>query len=159
VAFEKHLLVDGANVLHASPEWRALMKRDLNTARALLVQRLTIIHDTEAVRVTIVFDGRGPELVITRPSAQLTLSVLHTSAALTADDVIEQLVGRAADAAHCVVVTGDQAERRTIEATGAIWMPPADLMRWTERAEQRLSAKVTDLNLRDAREWRAPSPS
>lgn len=154
MAFEKHLLVDGANLLHAWPELRALMKRDRNAARSQFVQRLGAVHDAEQTRVTVVFDGRGDELVVERPSGHVTFSILYTPSSLTADDVIEQLVGRAADASLCHVATGDQAERQTIEATGAVWVPPADLAAWVGRAEARVASDVKGLNRANAQKWK-----
>lgn len=154
VAFEKHLFVDAANVIHAWPELRLLFKRDRDAARSLLVQRLRAVHDAESTRVTVVVDGRGPEIVIEHPSRDATLAVVYTPSSRTADDIIEQMVGRSPDASACEVATGDQAERSTIEATGAVWMPPADLLARVERAEQRLSAKVAGLNRANAQDWR-----
>jgi len=153
VAFEKHLLVDGANLLHAWPELRALLKRDREAARSQLVRRLGAVHDAEQMRVTLVFDGRGEELTVERPSGHVTFSVLHTPSSLTADDVIEQLVGKAADASLCYVATGDQAERQTIEAAGAVWVPPADLAAWLARAETRIASGVAGLNRDNQRKW------
>ena len=109
------------------------------------------------MRVTVVIDGRGREVVVEHPSRQATLTVVYTPSSLTADDVIEQMVGRSADPASCEVATGDQAERNTIEATGAVWVPPADLLARIERAEQRLSSKVTELNRANAQDWRRRS--
>ncbi|HEY9248806.1 MAG TPA: NYN domain-containing protein [Rariglobus sp.] len=157
MAFEKHLLVDAANILHARPDLRALLKRDRNAARSQLIQRLGAVHDAESVRLTVVVDGRGPEIVIEHPSRQDTLTVIYTPSSLTADDVIEQMVGRSADPSLCEVATGDQAERATIEATGAVWVPPADLLMRIERAEHRLSAKVAGLNRANAQDWRRRS--
>src|SRR5471032_1387457 len=97
MASVKHLLVDGPNILHAWPELRALLKRDRDAARSQLGQRLAAIHDAEGARVTLVFDGRGTELVVERPSQQETFTVIFTPSSLTADDVIERLVARAAD--------------------------------------------------------------
>lgn len=154
MAFEKHLLVDAANVLHAWPELRALLKRDRDAARSQLVQRLTAIHDAESMRVTIVVDGRGREIVVEHPSGQATLAVVYTPSSHTADDVIEQMVGRSADAACCEVATGDQAERATIEALGAVWVPTADLWARVERAEQRLVSRVAVVNRANAQTWR-----
>jgi predicted RNA-binding protein with PIN domain len=154
MAFEKHLLVDVANVLHAWPELRALLNHDRNAARSQLFKRIEAVHDVEQVRVTLVVDGRGRELVIEHPSGQSTLTMVYTPSSLTADDVIEQMVGRSADPTTCEVATGDQAERNTIEATGAIWVPVEELRRRIERAEQRLSAKVAGLKRVNAREWR-----
>jgi uncharacterized protein len=154
VAFEKHLLVDAANVIHAWPELRALFKRDRDAARSQLIQRATAVHDAESVRVTLVIDGRSAEIVVEHPSQQATLTVVYTPSSLTADDVIEQMVGRSADPTLCEVVTGDQAERNTIEASGAVWIPPSDLLARIERAERRVGSKVAELNRINAKEWR-----
>ena len=157
MAFEKHLLVDGANLVHAWPELRALAKRDRAAARSRLTQRLVAIHDAEQMRVTLVFDGRGGELLVERPSGHVTFSVLYTPSSLTADDVIEQLVARASDPSLCLVATGDQGERETIEAAGAVWVPPADLAAWIGRAEVRLAATVARLSRTNAQKWRQSS--
>lgn len=149
----QHLLVDAANVLHAWPETRALLKRDRASARALLIQRLLSLHDAESVRVTVVIDGRGPDLVVEHPSQQATFAVIHTPRSLSADDVIEQMVGRSAVPSACEVATGDQAQRNTIEATGAVWLPTADLLARVERAERRVQTQVSGINRTTAREW------
>jgi uncharacterized protein len=153
VAFEKHLLIDAANVIHAWPELHALMKRDRDAARSQLIQRAGAVHDAESVRVTVVIDGRGPEIVVEHPSQLATLTVIYTPSSMTADDVIEKMVGRSTDASLCEVATGDQAERSTIEAMGAVWLPPADLLARVERAERRVGSKVAELNRTNAKDW------
>lgn len=154
MAFEKHLLVDAANVAHAWPDLRTLLKRDRETARSRLVRRLEALHDAESVRVTVVIDGRGREIVIEYPSGQDTLTVVYTPSSLTADDVIEQMVGRSPMPELCEVATGDQAERNTIEALGAVWVSTADLLARVERAERRLSSKAAGLNRVTEQEWK-----
>lgn len=153
MAFPKHLLVDAANVLHAWPETRGLFKRDRDAARALLIQRLAALHDAESIRVTLVVDGRGTEITLEHPSNQSTFTVIYTPRSLTADDVIEQMVGRSAISATCEVATDDQAQRSTIEALGAIWLPTADLLARVTRAEQRLQSQVRGINRTTAQEW------
>ncbi len=154
VSFQRHLLIDGANILHAWPQLRALLKTDRDAARSQLAQRAAAIHDVEQVRVTIVHDGRGEELVIERPSQQPTFSVVYTPASLTADDVIEQMVANAADAGACVVATEDQAERETVAASGAATMRAEDLRAWIERAEARQAAAMKALQQTNEQKWR-----
>src|SRR5690606_3722394 len=127
VGATEHLLVDGSNVIHAWPELRALIKREKAVARERLIGSLLVLLPAEFARVTVVFDGRGSELVVEHPAGPDSLAVIYTPGGATADDVIEQLVGRATEPAACVVATGDQAERATIEATGAAWCSPEDL--------------------------------
>jgi predicted RNA-binding protein with PIN domain len=150
----QHLLIDGANILHAWPELRVLIRRDRNAARSQLTQRVGVIHDGEQVRVTLVFDGRGTELVVERPSGQPTFSVLYTPSALTADDVIEQLVANSSDPGDCIVATGDRAEQETVAALGARTIPPEELAAWVRRAERRQTAQVQDLQRRNTKQWR-----
>jgi len=135
-----------------------LLKGDRDAARSQLIGRVSAVHDAESVRVTVVIDGRGPDIVVEHPSKQATLTVVYTPSSMTADDVIEQMVGRSADPSQCEVATGDQAERSTIEATGAVWVPPADLLARIERAERRLGSKVAEVNRASAQEWRRRSP-
>jgi uncharacterized protein len=156
VAYEKHLLVDGANVLHAWPDLRALAARDKDAARAQLSQALRVLHDAEGWRVTLVFDGRGPELTVEQPGGDATFAHVFTPSGMTADDAIEQLVGGAADPAACTVATADRAEQQTVAALGAAWCSPDDLHIWCDRAATRQTAKFTEMNRANNRVWRRP---
>ncbi|HSY54468.1 MAG TPA: NYN domain-containing protein, partial [Opitutaceae bacterium] len=155
VAFEKHLLVDGANILHAWPDLRALAARDKDAARAQLSQTLRVLHDTEGWRVTLVFDGRGAELVVEQPGEHATFAHIFTPEALTGDDVIEQLVGNAADPAACTVATADRAEQQTVAALGAAWCSPDELRAWCDRAAVRQTGQVAEIRRSNDRKWRS----
>jgi hypothetical protein len=157
VGFDKHVLIDGANVLHAWPELRALLKRDRDAARARLSQAVRAIHDVEEARVTLVFDGRGDEIAVERPSSHDTFTHLYTPAGMTADDLIEQLVGRAAEPRSCFVVTDDRAERQTIEALGAAALSTDDLAQWVARVEQRQGVRLAERRRDNDQKWRRPS--
>jgi predicted RNA-binding protein with PIN domain len=156
VSSNRHLLVDGANILHAWPELRRLIKRDRDAARSQLTGSLAAIHDGEGMRVTIVFDGRGDQIVVEQPSRQATFSVVYTPDALTADDVIEQMVANSSEPSACVVATDDQAERETVMAAGATAIRSDELAAWVRRAGERQSAAVTALRKSNAREWQKP---
>jgi predicted RNA-binding protein with PIN domain len=151
---QTYLLVDGANVLHAWPETRALLRRDRAAARARLTHAAAAIHDAEGTRVTLVFDGSGATLSTEQPGAAVTFAIVTTPSGTTADDVIEQLVGVARAPENCVVATGDQGVRQTVTALGATWMPPDELAAWAERAERRLHARVAGLRRETDKKWR-----
>ncbi len=156
-----HLLVDGSNVLQAWPDTRALARRDREAAKALLLRRLAVLHDFGAWRVTVVFDGRGPELSVEAVGGAADFACLHTPAGATADDVIEQLVSRAAEPGACLVVTADRAERETVEAAGAASCSPEELLARIEAADTQGARAVARTNAAEARRWRtgaAPSP-
>jgi uncharacterized protein len=156
VGFEKHLLVDGSNILHAWPELRTLIKHDRDAARSRLSQALSAIHDEERVRLTLVFDGRGEDLTVEYPGTAKTFAHIYTPAGTTADDVIEQLVGQADDPGECFVATDDRAERQTIEATGASGLSAKELAAWVERVDQRQRKRLAGLKRDNEQEWRRP---
>jgi predicted RNA-binding protein with PIN domain len=156
VVVAKHLLVDGANILHAWPELRALLRRARTAAQARLVGELAAIHDGEGVRVTVVFDGSGAELELTCPGGQQTFAVVRTPTGMTADDFIERWVGRAAAAETCWVATGDVGEGRTVAALGAQWISPEDLSAWVRRAGRGVTAHVATRKRNNDRQWDAP---
>jgi predicted RNA-binding protein with PIN domain len=137
-----HLLVDGSNVLHAWPELRGLLPADRDAARSRLSGVLAALHDIEHIRLTIVFDGRGPELTVERPAGGAGFAHIHTPAGTTADEVIIQLVGKSKFPADCIVATDDRGEREAVEALGASVISTADLAGRAGRASQRQAAQV-----------------
>jgi predicted RNA-binding protein with PIN domain len=153
VGYEKHLLVDGSNILHAWPELRVLLKRDRDSARTRLSQMLTVIHDAEQIQTTLVFDGRGAELVVEYPNDIKTFRHIFTPSGTTADDVIEQLVGQTVAPSTCIVATDDRAERQTIEASGAASISAEELASWVERAERRQRTQITSLLKENKKNW------
>ena len=155
VEFEKHLLVDGYNIAHAWPELRrVLMTEGRDVARAKLVERVRVLHDFERMRVSVVFDGRGAEIAIERPTPHATFSILYTPGGMTADDLIEQLAVQAAKPADVFVATADQAERDTVEAHGAQVISPEQLAEWVERVGRAQSVAVEEHSKRTATEWK-----
>lgn len=153
--FEKHLLVDGYNIAHAWPELRrVLMTEGRDVARAQLVERLRVLHDFERMRVSVVFDGRGAEIAIERPTPHATFSILYTPGGMTADDLIEQLAVQASNPANVFVATADQAERDTVEAHGAQVLSPEQLAEWVERVGRAQSVAVEEHGKRTEKEWK-----
>ncbi|MFT3870576.1 MAG: NYN domain-containing protein [Nibricoccus sp.] len=154
VGYEKHLLIDGSNILHAWPELRLLLRRERDVAREKLLQIVRILHDAEQVRLTVVFDGRGSELVVEHPGDATTFSLVFTPTGMTADDAIEQLVGKAADAAVCLVATDDCAERQTIEAVGATGLSAEELRAWVTRTEQHQQTQLASQRRKNETIWK-----
>jgi predicted RNA-binding protein with PIN domain len=149
-----HLLVDGSNVVQAWADTRVLAKRDREAAKALLIRRVGVLRDFLGWRVTVVFDGRGKDLNIEAVGSAVDFACVHTPAGATADDVIEQLVARAAEPGACLVATADQAERATVEATGAAWCSPEELARRIDAVDTRKARAVSRGNAAAERDWR-----
>lgn len=149
-----HLLIDGSNVMQAWPDTRALSRRDREAAKALLLRRVAVLRDFTGWRVTVVFDGRGEELSVEAIGDAADFACVHTPAGATADDIIEQLVGRSNSPGSCLVATADQAERSTVEAAGAAWCSPEDLARRIETADTRGARAVARENAASEKKWR-----
>jgi predicted RNA-binding protein with PIN domain len=139
----KHLLVDGSNVVYAWPELRqALQKEGRDVARGRLVEQLRVLHDFERLRVSVVFDGRGAEIAVERPTHHTAFSVVYSPAGMTADDVIEQLTAQGVKSGPVVVATADSAERAMVESLGAEVLSPDQLQAWVERVGRAQSDAV-----------------
>ncbi len=156
--FERHLLVDGSNIMHAWPDLRTLLKRDRDAARSRLSAALSVLHDAEHLRVSLVFDGRGPEMLVERPSGHVTFSHVYTPAGTTADQVIEGIVGRSGRPGACVVATDDRAERNAVEALGGSAVSSEDLASWVSRAGGRQRARVEERRRDNEAAWSRPRP-
>ncbi|MGA2052791.1 MAG: NYN domain-containing protein [Opitutales bacterium] len=90
---DRHLLIDAYNVIHAWPQLRAaLIEFGPDAARAQLADAVRPLHDVAGWRVSLVFDGKGDDLVIERPGPELTFSYVYGPRGLTADAIIEQVV-------------------------------------------------------------------
>ncbi len=153
-AAPRHLLIDGYNVIHAIPDLKACLGEGVEAARARLVSWVSGLHDIEGIRVTVVFDGRGDDVEIERPSGDLTLSVLYSPRGISADGVIEQLVGTAVTPGNIQVVTRDNLVRETIRALGAEPLTPGDLRDWVERCERKVARELRQRRTGIERAWR-----
>jgi predicted RNA-binding protein with PIN domain len=120
------LIIDGYNVLHTQPHLAKLMRSDMEQARHQLVRQLEAAALAMADQVTLVFDGRerGRDDTLSRPRFE----VVYASEELSADGLIERLVGRAAAPERICVVTSDTLEQRTVSGSGAHTMGAHEFM-------------------------------
>lgn len=112
-------MVDGYSVLHTWPQLQQLVGRSLQHRREALVQVLHQYADHSGRRVTVVFDGYAAKHKPETGDWPGGVEVRFSDPGKTADDVIERLVGEAADPAEILVVTSDNHERQTVETLGA----------------------------------------
>ena len=144
----RYLLVDGHSVIFSWPELRALHQRDRSRARLQLQKQLQALHDTTSWGITLVYDGtigtqpeRGPKDMV----------VLYSQAHQTADSIIERLVGQVENRAQITVVTADEAEKRTVEAMGALTASPEWLS--SELNTQQFEWQKTIRNIGKREQW------
>ena len=154
----EHLLIDGYNLVHALPESReALSSSGIEAARQQLASMVRIIHDFEGIRTTIVFDGKGSDIEIERPSGQLTFSFLYSPAAMTADAVIEQLVQASPAPQRITVASGDNMVRQSTSAAGAFTIGPGDLADWVRSCQIRQCEMLKRRSEEISKNWRRKS--
>jgi predicted RNA-binding protein with PIN domain len=169
---DRHLLVDAYNVIHAWPELRAaLLNHGPDAARAQLADALRPIHDVAGWRVSLVFDGKGSDLVIERPGPELTFSYVYGSAGLTADAVIEQVVtnstlsaqedrrprSRRREPPELVVATRDNLLGEATAACGARTLSPDGLRDWVRSLADQQTRTLLTRQRRAARDWQSGS--
>jgi predicted RNA-binding protein with PIN domain len=117
----RDLIVDGYNVLHAVPRYRALMDADLSVARDRLVDDVASFAAGE-YRAIVVFDGAG--LPGASPEREVGgVRVAYSPAGVDADTVIEGLARSARDEGRqAVVVTSDATTQWTVIGGGVVRM-------------------------------------
>ncbi len=118
-----------------------------------LIEAVQVIHDSEEIRVSLVLDGRGESITVERPSKVLTFSLLYTPDGMTADDLIEQMVGQSETPENFLVVTQDNQERLTVESSGGVTMSPKELDRWIKRCRIKQSERVNKISNQVEKEW------
>ena len=150
----RHLLVDGYNVIHCLPDLKRHFREGVSAGCARLVAWVGVLHDVEGIRVTVVFDGRGDDIEIERPTEDLTYSVLYSPRGMSADDLIEQLVGASEKPDDFQVVTRDNLVRETVRALGAEPLSPEELRDWVARCEKRLAGDLRSRQRAVERDWR-----
>jgi len=99
------LVVDGYNLIHASPVLAGLVATDLEQARDTLVAKLAVYRSQRNVRVTVVFDGRGPDSP--RVRAPGGVEVLFSRAPQNADAKIKAMLSLERNPRSWTIVTSD----------------------------------------------------
>jgi hypothetical protein len=92
--------------------------------------------------VTVVFDGYAAKRKPAAADVTPGIEVLYSESGKTADDVIERVVGLLPNRAELLVVTSDNAERRTVESLGAESRSGADFEQEVETALRALGQSV-----------------
>ena len=126
---------------------------ELDAVIGRLTDAVQVIHDCEEIRVSLVFDGKGEEITVERPSKLLTFSLLYTPEGMTADDLIEQMVGKAESPENYIVATQDNHERMTVESSGGVTISPKELDRWIQRCRLQQSARVRKISSQVKKGW------
>lgn len=151
-----HLLIDGYNVIHSWPELRLYLKKKgdgATLAREHLVTAVRAIHDVEALKTTVVFDGQGARSTIEHPTEESSFSIIYAAASVSADGVIEQLVAKSMHPQGFVAVTKDTMISESLETLGAVTITPDLLKDWIDRCTARESQEIRERRRSIAMKW------
>ena len=133
------LIVDGYNVIRATPRYRSLADRDIETAREALVADVAAYAggDTHAI---VVFDGAMNPSSRGEPVQIAGIEVIFSAYGKDADSVVEDLAGRGRSAGEDVtVVTSDAETQWVVMGQGASRMSSADLSADLEELDAEMS--------------------
>jgi predicted RNA-binding protein with PIN domain len=149
----EHLLIDGYNVLHAWPDRKTIWRDGIDVARSRLGDALRILHDREHIRVTLVFDGKGSEIDIERPTGDLNFSFLYTPKGITADTILEQFVTTSNNPRGVWIVSRDNGIRETVHAAGGTCIDPEDLHAWVYGSKEQQKRDLTRRQQEARKQW------
>ena len=153
------LIVDGYNVIHSDPRYKALASQDLDAARTRLVEEVGAFAFGDS-RAVVVFDGGANPSSDGTPHHVAGVTVIFSPSGESADSVVEALARRSRDREERVtVVTSDAATQWTVFAGEVSRMSSAEFSRrlvetggdWQEHApagsvrgilEERIKADV-----------------
>lgn len=152
---DRHLIIDGYNVIHEVESLAAILQDSQEAACASLIQMARSIHDQEGHRVTIVFDGREEKLQLERPCKRVTFSVIYAPRQLSADGVIEQLVSRAQNPSQVTVATRDRMIREAAASRGAFYISGVDLETWVRRCEMATQRQIEQRATTGQEKWQS----
>ncbi|WP_035779163.1 translation factor GTPase family protein [Butyrivibrio sp. MC2013] len=133
---DSYLLIDGYNVLFASPELKALAERDINGARDKLMDILSNYQGYCRETLILVFDAYKVKGGQEHVYHYHNLCVIYTKEAETADQYIEKASGRLQHEYNVTVASSDSIEQVIIMGKGAVRLPAADFWKLVSDTEQ-----------------------
>ena len=112
-----HLIIDGYNLIRASPSLSRQESFSLEAGREALLERLKAYKRLKAWPITVVFDAGAGFHLSEKTETVSGIKVVYSPAGQTADQVIIRLSRR--KGTQAVVVTSDKALARAAETSGA----------------------------------------
>ncbi|MFZ5645643.1 MAG: NYN domain-containing protein [Bacillota bacterium] len=134
---KEYLVVDGYNIIFNWPDFERLRKKNLEHARAKLLDIMVNYSAMSGENVTVVFDAHLVKNSVEHAeSAGKDVEVIYTQEGETADSVIERLVGDLSRKGRVYVATSDWAEQSLIFGLGAYRLTPRELLEKVKRLKK-----------------------
>lgn len=142
---EKHMIVDGYNVINAWPDLIKLSSEDLEYARDVLIHILMDYGQFEKYDMTVVFDAQYTATEENIEEKAPHFKIVYTKEKETADSYIERAAYEASRyyGQEVYVVTSDGAEQSLILGAGAYRIPAKELLRNVKHSKKYINDEYT----------------
>ncbi len=156
---KEHVIVDAWNLIHFDLELRRVLKTEsqVSAARGLL-KKLEAFCLYDGRRLSIVYDGVGDEISISRPTPSPDLSEIYTPSSMTADEFIESFCALSKKPSEIIVATADRLLSLTVSSFGATAIEPELLFSAAEASEKSMRGSAKRENFLNDRLWARVSP-
>lgn len=138
------LIVDGYNVIGAWTELKELQKNDFESARNLLIDKLSEYQAVTGWRVILIFDAYlipGKETTTKKSK----IEVIYTKKSEKADQKIEGLIKKLQNVKTRIhVATSDMAEQWAVFSQGALRKPSRELIEEIGKIEREIKKSTTN---------------
>ncbi|MFX4263015.1 NYN domain-containing protein [Pelotomaculum propionicicum] len=133
---KEFLVVDGYNIIFAWPEFEKFKESGLEHARFKMVSILANYSHLSGKKIYLVFDAHQVKNSLERIETIDTVEVIYTQHGVTADALIESLVGKLLNEGTVYVATSDWAEQNIVFGRGAYRLTPGELLLEVKRTRQ-----------------------
>lgn len=142
---EKHMIVDGYNVINAWADLKKISIEDLEFARDKLIHILMEYGQFEKYDITIVFDAQYTNAEENIEEVTKTCKIVYTKEKETADSYIERSAYEASRyyGQEVYVVTSDGAEQSLILGAGAYRITAKELLRSVKHSKKDIRDEYT----------------
>lgn len=138
----EYLLVDGYNIIYASPELAALARTDLKAARDSLIDLLVNFSGYRREIVILVFDAYKVPGGMEHMEKHHELTVIYTKEAETADQYIEKAAHEIGKKYKVTVATSDNIEQVIVMSSGALRLSARDFLLEIKHTEELIKEKM-----------------
>lgn len=145
---EKHMIVDGYNVINAWADLKKIGNEDLEFARDKLIHILMEYGQYEKYDITIVFDAQYTNAEENIEEKSRHCKVVYTKEKETADSYIERSAYEASRyyGQEVYVVTSDGAEQSLILGAGAYRITAKELLRSVKHSKKHIRDEYTSVH-------------
>ncbi len=140
--YKEYLLVDGYNIIYASPEMAALARDDLKAARDTLIDTLVNFQGFRREKVLLVFDAYKVPGGREHVEEKSGLMIIYTKEAETADQYIEKAAHEISRKYRVTVATSDAIEQVIVMGSGAIRLSARDFWEEIRRTGDLIREKI-----------------